>query len=192
LRLVAGGWFVLREKYCWLVADKPSEQGDSVTHGLDYPNLDSPGAYYAGAALSALDGVLVAVKDEMDCVPYPTTGGTRWLAAARRCEADAACVAQLRACGAILAGKANMHELGAGTSGINPHHRYVASCVPILQPCTCPPNTYYVCIRTHTPSDLLPAIKYLLLITRRRRRRRGQSSVTRSLRHAVTADGPMY
>jgi hypothetical protein len=26
LRLVAGGWFVLRGKYCWLVADKPSEQ----------------------------------------------------------------------------------------------------------------------------------------------------------------------
>jgi hypothetical protein len=25
--LVAGGWFVLIEKYCWLVADKPSEQG---------------------------------------------------------------------------------------------------------------------------------------------------------------------
>jgi hypothetical protein len=25
--LVADGWFVLREKYCWLVADKPSEQG---------------------------------------------------------------------------------------------------------------------------------------------------------------------
>jgi hypothetical protein len=25
--VVAGGWFVLREKYCWLVADKPSEQG---------------------------------------------------------------------------------------------------------------------------------------------------------------------
>jgi hypothetical protein len=24
--LVVGGWFVLREKYCWLVADKPSEQ----------------------------------------------------------------------------------------------------------------------------------------------------------------------
>jgi hypothetical protein len=25
--LVADGWFVLREKYCWLVADKPSERG---------------------------------------------------------------------------------------------------------------------------------------------------------------------
>jgi hypothetical protein len=23
-------WFVMREKYCWLVADKPSEQGDDV------------------------------------------------------------------------------------------------------------------------------------------------------------------
>jgi hypothetical protein len=28
--LVAGGWFVLREKYCWLVADKPSEQAASM------------------------------------------------------------------------------------------------------------------------------------------------------------------
>jgi hypothetical protein len=26
-RLIAGGWFVLREKYCWPVADKPSEHG---------------------------------------------------------------------------------------------------------------------------------------------------------------------
>jgi hypothetical protein len=25
--LVVGGWFVMREKYCWLVADKPNEQG---------------------------------------------------------------------------------------------------------------------------------------------------------------------
>jgi hypothetical protein len=25
--LIAGDWFVPREKYCWLVADKPSEQG---------------------------------------------------------------------------------------------------------------------------------------------------------------------
>jgi hypothetical protein len=25
--LVTADWFVLREKYCWLVADKPNEQG---------------------------------------------------------------------------------------------------------------------------------------------------------------------
>jgi hypothetical protein len=29
--LVAGGWLVLREKYCWLVAYKPSEQGESCS-----------------------------------------------------------------------------------------------------------------------------------------------------------------
>jgi hypothetical protein len=34
LRLVAGGWFVLREKYCWLVADKPSEQAVRLTFAL--------------------------------------------------------------------------------------------------------------------------------------------------------------
>jgi hypothetical protein len=28
--LVADGWFVLREKYCWLMTDKPSEQAASV------------------------------------------------------------------------------------------------------------------------------------------------------------------
>jgi hypothetical protein len=25
--VIASGWFVPREKYCWLVADKPNEQG---------------------------------------------------------------------------------------------------------------------------------------------------------------------
>jgi hypothetical protein len=28
--LVAGGWFVLREKYCWMVADKSSEQAACI------------------------------------------------------------------------------------------------------------------------------------------------------------------
>jgi hypothetical protein len=29
--LVARGWFVLREKYCWLTADKPNEQASLCT-----------------------------------------------------------------------------------------------------------------------------------------------------------------
>jgi hypothetical protein len=33
--LVAGGWFFLREKYCWLVADKPSERGGDLEHYYD-------------------------------------------------------------------------------------------------------------------------------------------------------------
>lgn len=78
--------------------------------------------YQKGNPLSVLDGVLVAIKDEIDCSPYPTTGGTKWLHKVRTCKGDACCVKRLRQCGAILVGKTNMHELGAGTSGINPHY----------------------------------------------------------------------
>jgi hypothetical protein len=28
--LIAGGWFVLKEKYCWLVANKPNEQAANL------------------------------------------------------------------------------------------------------------------------------------------------------------------
>ncbi|GKV07336.1 hypothetical protein SLEP1_g19130 [Rubroshorea leprosula] len=78
--------------------------------------------YEKGEPISALDGVPIAIKDEIDCSPYPTTGGTKWLHKFRPCTADACCVKRLRMCGAILVGKTNMHELGAGTSGINPHY----------------------------------------------------------------------
>ncbi|KAJ1405019.1 Amidase, conserved site [Sesbania bispinosa] len=78
--------------------------------------------YQKGEPISVLDGVLVAIKDEIDCLPYPTTGGTKWLHKQRPCTDDACCVKRLRLCGAILVGKTNMHELGAGTSGINPHY----------------------------------------------------------------------
>ncbi|GMI67162.1 fatty acid amide hydrolase [Hibiscus trionum] len=78
--------------------------------------------YERGAPISALDGVPIAVKDEIDCSPYPTTGGTKWLHKVRPCTGDACCIARLRSCGAILVGKTNMHELGATPSGTNPHY----------------------------------------------------------------------
>ncbi|KAF5727617.1 hypothetical protein HS088_TW22G01313 [Tripterygium wilfordii] len=78
--------------------------------------------YKNGQQISALDGVPIAIKDEIDCLPYPTTGGTKWLHKLRSFKEDACCVARLRLCGAIIVGKTNMHELGAGTSGINPHY----------------------------------------------------------------------
>ena len=74
-----------------------------------------------GQPLSVLDGVPVAVKDEVDMVPYPTTVGTAFLGAAPARE-DATAVARLRAAGALLIGKANMHEIGIGVTGLNPHH----------------------------------------------------------------------
>lgn len=74
-----------------------------------------------GKPLSVLDGVPVPVKDEVDMVGYPTTVGTRFLGG-QAAEEDATAVARLRAAGALLPGKANMHELGIGVTGINPHH----------------------------------------------------------------------
>lgn len=77
--------------------------------------------YRRGIPLGPLDGVPLAVKDEVDMIPYPTTAGTRFLGGlpARR---DAEAVARLRSAGALLVGKTNMHEIGLGVSGINPHH----------------------------------------------------------------------
>lgn len=73
-----------------------------------------------GAPLGPLDGVPVAVKDELDAVPYPTTAGTRFLH--QVATVDATAVARLRAAGALIVGKANMHEIGIDTTGFNPHH----------------------------------------------------------------------
>ncbi|CAK8537133.1 unnamed protein product [Lathyrus sativus] len=78
--------------------------------------------YHKGESISMLDGVLVSIKDEIDCLPYSTTGGTKWLHKRRPCTDDAFCVKRLRLCGAILVGKTNMHELGAGTTGKNPYY----------------------------------------------------------------------
>lgn len=74
-----------------------------------------------GQALSVFDGVPVAVKDEIDMTPYPTTVGTFFLGS-RAATEDATVVARLRAAGALLIGKTNMHEIGIGVTGLNPHH----------------------------------------------------------------------
>jgi Asp-tRNA(Asn)/Glu-tRNA(Gln) amidotransferase A subunit family amidase len=68
--------------------------------------------------LSVLDGVPVAVKDEVDMVPYPTTVGTRFLGKAPARQ-DATVAARLRAAGALMLGKANMHEIGINPDGLN-------------------------------------------------------------------------
>ena len=68
--------------------------------------------------LSVLDGVPVAVKDEVDMAPYPTTVGTKFFGRAPA-KHDATAVARLRAAGALLLGKANMHEIGINPDGLN-------------------------------------------------------------------------
>jgi Asp-tRNA(Asn)/Glu-tRNA(Gln) amidotransferase A subunit family amidase len=81
---------------------------------------ESADRWRAGRPLGPLDGVPIAVKDELDQVPYPTTVGTRFLTAPA--TRDATAVARLRAAGAVLIGKANMHEIGLDVTGVNPHH----------------------------------------------------------------------
>ncbi len=75
----------------------------------------------AGRPLSVLDGVPVAVKDEVDQIPYGTTVGTRFLGQ-RPATEDATVVARLRAAGAMLIGKTNMHEIGINPDGFNGHY----------------------------------------------------------------------
>jgi Asp-tRNA(Asn)/Glu-tRNA(Gln) amidotransferase A subunit family amidase len=77
--------------------------------------------FQEGKPLSVFDGVPVAVKDEVDMLPYPTTVGTKFLGSEPALE-DSTVVARMRAAGALMLGKANMHEIGISTSGLNPHH----------------------------------------------------------------------
>jgi Asp-tRNA(Asn)/Glu-tRNA(Gln) amidotransferase A subunit family amidase len=75
-----------------------------------------------GELLGPLDGVPVAIKDEVDLVGYPTTQGTAFLGARGKPAADATSAAGLRATGALLLGKANMTEIGINPIGHQPHH----------------------------------------------------------------------
>lgn len=64
----------------------------------------------------------MAIKDLLDVAGTPTTGGCAVLAKlARPAALDAACLAGLRAADAAFVGKANLHELACGGTGVNQH-----------------------------------------------------------------------
>eukprot|EP00808_Paulinella_micropora_P017942 g32192.t1 len=73
-----------------------------------------------GNARSVLEGVPVAIKNEMDVKGFPTKAGTV-LFGDRPAERDATVVSRLRAQGAIILCVTNMHEYGAGVTGHNTH-----------------------------------------------------------------------
>ncbi|MCP4114765.1 MAG: amidase [Desulfobacteraceae bacterium] len=73
-----------------------------------------------GKPLGIFDGVPVAIKDEFHQVPYPTTVGTAFWGN-RPASFDAFVVERLRNQGALLIGKANMHEIGINPNGLNVH-----------------------------------------------------------------------
>nr|WP_299500611.1 amidase [uncultured Rhizobium sp.] len=65
-----------------------------------------------------LFGETFVVKDLIDVAHQPTQAGSR-LFGNRPAEQDASCVSSLKAAGAIVLGKANMHELAVG-GAVNP------------------------------------------------------------------------
>jgi aspartyl-tRNA(Asn)/glutamyl-tRNA(Gln) amidotransferase subunit A len=74
-----------------------------------------------GAALTFLDGCIVAVKDLFDVSGEPTWAGSAVLRDAPVAASDAAAVFRLRQAGAVIIGKTNMTEFAYSGVGLNPH-----------------------------------------------------------------------
>lgn len=96
-----------------------------------YLHVDAAGAMQAavasderrrgGRALHPLDGVPVAIKDNIAVAGMPWTAGM----ATRReliADEDAYCVAKLRRAGAVILGKLHLQEAALGADGDNPHY----------------------------------------------------------------------
>ena len=93
-----------------------------------YLHVDAQGAlaaarasdarHAAGRPLSPLDGMTLAVKDNIDVAGMPTTAGLGFRSG---CIAghDAFVVARLRAAGVVIVGKANMHPAAFGATNRN-------------------------------------------------------------------------
>jgi aspartyl-tRNA(Asn)/glutamyl-tRNA(Gln) amidotransferase subunit A len=75
----------------------------------------------AGGLRGPLHGVPIALKDLYNTAGVRTTGGSRILADFVPAE-DATVVARLKAAGAIVLGKLNMHEFAYGPEGLNAHY----------------------------------------------------------------------
>lgn len=82
---------------------------------------ESTRRYREGNPRSILEGVPVPIKDELDVAGFPTSLGTSFLTT-KRTQQDATVVSRLREAGAIILGKANMHEIGIGVTGLNPNY----------------------------------------------------------------------
>lgn len=85
--------------------------------------------YRLGKPLSVLDGVPVAVKDEVDLTGYKKTLGSK-LDFTDPKDRTAWCIEKWQEAGAVLIGKTTMHEVGLDTTGnnqtwgtpLNPHN----------------------------------------------------------------------
>ncbi|MCX7301252.1 MAG: amidase [Rhodobacterales bacterium] len=79
----------------------------------------SDARHAGGHSLGPLDGIPLAVKDNIAVANVPTTGGTRAFAK-RIAAADATVITRLCAAGGVIIGTLNMHEGALGATTDNP------------------------------------------------------------------------
>src|SRR3989442_7001851 len=75
----------------------------------------------AGRVQGPLHGVPIGLKDLFETAGVKTTGGSKILGESVPVR-DATVVAKLKAAGAIVLGKLNMHEFAYGPEGLNAHY----------------------------------------------------------------------
>ena len=96
----------------------------TITQELAFADARRVDSARAAGQPLPLDGMPIVIKDNVDVSGVPTTVGSR-LFAGRVAEADAEIVRRLRAAGAVILGKANMHELAFGATSRNETFGYV-------------------------------------------------------------------
>lgn len=118
---------------------KSEEDSPSLNTFVAYDSEDilkqareSADRYKNNRTLGPIDGVPIAIKDEIDMKPYPTNVGTSFMGTHPANE-DSTVASKLRAAGAILVGKTNMHEIGINPNGCNAnfgaiHNPYDTNC----------------------------------------------------------------
>ncbi len=87
----------------------------------DRASAASRARHRAGRPLGPLDGVRIAVKDNIDVAGAPTTNGSVVDASAGPVERDAAVVRRVRDHGLVVVGKTNLSELAFSGLGTNEH-----------------------------------------------------------------------
>ncbi|MDI9347854.1 MAG: amidase family protein [Methylacidiphilales bacterium] len=86
---------------------------------IDFDNVKNQAkALDAQPIKGALHGLTIAVKDNIDALPYHTTAGTKAFAGYKPTK-NASTVQRLVDQGALMVGKTNMHELAFGITNIN-------------------------------------------------------------------------
>src|SRR5215470_5536454 len=92
----------------------------TVTPELALADADEVDRRRAAGEPLALDGLPVAVKDNIDVGGVRTTVGSTVYV--RDAERDAALTERLRAAGAVVLGKLHLHEFVFGVTSDNPHY----------------------------------------------------------------------